>query len=142
MNPLSFALLGALCWGIAPLFGKVALLDVSAAAGLIARTFLAGGLVAPWVIYRGGLGYLLSIPLKSWCFLTAEAFFTAVAGDLAYYSALKHGQPAEVNLIISISPFITLILSALIFAEEISWNKLLGGLFICLGVFLVGLVGR
>ncbi|MDN5348429.1 MAG: hypothetical protein PWP65_1994 [Clostridia bacterium] len=60
MDSLTYALMGAFCWGIAPLFGKIALLDVSAAAGLIARTLLAGGLVTPWLIYRGGLGYLLS----------------------------------------------------------------------------------
>lgn len=142
MRTLGFALLGAFCWGIAPLFAKLALLEVSATTVLVARTFLAGGLVAPWVIYQGGLGYFLSIPPKAWFLLAVEAFFTAVAGDLAYYKALKYGHPAEVNLIISSAPFITLIFSGLLFSEKISWNKALGGLLICLGVFLVGLAGK
>ncbi|MGI9952082.1 EamA family transporter [Moorellaceae bacterium AZ2] len=142
MSPRFFALLGAFCWGIAPVFGKLALLEVSAVTGLVARTFLAGGLVTPWVIYQGGLSYLESIPLKSWVFLTAEAFFTAVAGDLAYYTALKRGQPGEVNLIVALAPFVTLLLSALFFAEKISWNKMVGGIFICLGIVLISLGGE
>ena len=142
MDSFSYALLAALCWGVAPVFGKLGLANISATAGLIARTFLAGGLVAPWVIYRGGLVYLAAIPFRAWGLLAMEALLMTVAGDLAYFMALKRGQPAEVNLLVALAPFITLLVSAPLFGEEVTRSKLLGGFLICAGAAVVGLGAR
>ncbi len=62
---LLYALAAALCWGIAPVFGKLGLSRVDPVIGLAARTLVAGGLVCGWLLTSGRLQQLREVPAAS-----------------------------------------------------------------------------
>lgn len=137
MRAFFFALFGAVCWGIAPAFGKIGLKGVHPMDGLTARTMITVFLVGTWAFFSGSVSRIHTITLKGWIFLAVEAFLATFAGDLAYYAAIKWGHIGEVSLVLSISPLITLFIGCWLMGESLSLMKLLGAVFIVAGLVLV-----
>lgn len=63
------AIIGMICWGIAPIFAKMGLGHVNPMAALVLRTLMAAGMVTAWVGVSGSLGQVNQIPLNSWTLL-------------------------------------------------------------------------
>lgn len=139
MTALLVALFGALCWGLAPVFGKIGLQQIDPVTGLAGRTLIAGGVVLIWLLTAGRVPALESIPAKAWLLLAAEGLLATLIGDLAYYAALKHGQAGEVTVVFAASPLVTLWVSHRWLAEALTWQKAIGALFVAVGVVLIGL---
>lgn len=139
MSALFIALFGALCWGLAPIFGKLGLHQVDPVTGLAARTLLAGSVVLIWLLTGGRVPSLETIPAKAWVLLAAEGLLATLLGDLAYYGALKKGHAGEVALVFAASPLVTLWVSHKWLAESLSWSKALGAVLVAAGVVLIGL---
>lgn len=139
MGAFLLAVFGAVCWGIAPVFGKIGLKGTGPLDGLAARTIITVLLVAGWVIGSGRVGRIFTIPSRRWYFLAAEAFLATFAGDLAYYAALKRGNVGQTALVMAASPLITLVIAWCFLGETLSATKLAGAVFIIAGVTLVGL---
>ncbi|MBO8129239.1 MAG: EamA family transporter [Peptococcaceae bacterium] len=139
MYAFFLAMIGAICWGVAPAFGKIGLRGVHPLDGLAARTLITVLLIGTWVFASGGIGRIITIPARSWCFLAAEAFLATFAGDLAYYAAIKWGDIGKTALVLSASPLFTLWVGYSLLGESLSPVKLLGAVFIVLGIILVGL---
>jgi transporter family protein len=133
------ALFAAICWGIAPLFGKVGLRGIPAMDGLAARTLITVCFVWGWFFASGNVKNLSVISFRSWLYLAVEAFFATFIGDLAYYAALKYGNIGQTALLLAVSPIVTLWIGYAFLSEQITAVKLLGALFIVSGVILVGL---
>jgi bacterial/archaeal transporter family protein len=132
------ALFGALCWGLAPLFGKVGLRGLNSLDGLVARTMITVLLVTGLALVNGFVWRMGAIPGRCWLFLAAEAFLATFAGDLAYYSAIKKGEIGQTALILAASPLITYWAGWYFLGESLSPLKLVGAAFIIIGVILVG----
>ncbi len=132
-----YALLGMLCWGLAPLFGKMGLSSVSPVAALCLRTLIAGTLVVGWTFGTRGFCDIAQIPFGLWVFIAIEAVLATLLGDLAYFVALKHGNVNVVSLIMSCAPVVTIIFSYLFMDEAVTAKQLLGGLLISSGLVLV-----
>jgi len=62
------ALLGAVCWGVAPAFGKIGLRGVHPLDGLAARTLVTVFFVGGWFFASGGIERIGAITLRGWCF--------------------------------------------------------------------------
>lgn len=139
MTAVVVALFGALCWGIAPIFGKLGLQTVDPVTGLAGRTLVAGGVVVIWLLTGGRVPALESIPGKAWVLLAAEGLLATVIGDLAYYTALKRGHAGEISLVFAASPLVTLWVSHRWLAESLSLSKALGALLVAVGVVLIGM---
>lgn len=135
---LLFALAGAICWGLAPVAGKVGLNGVDPLAGLFLRTFMASALVFGFLVGSRGLDQLNTVPMRAWLPILTEAVLATLAGDLAYYVALKHGSASTVALVMSSSPLVTVMVAAWWLGEPLSWTKLAGAALIVAGVALVG----
>lgn len=138
MWPFFLAAFAAVCWGTAPILGKLGLEGLDPLSAISARTLTAAGLVWLWLALTGRRRRLEHLSPRTWGFIALEGISTVFMGDLAYYSALKLGQPAQVALILAGAPLVTLALSAWLFAERVGPVKLLGGLLIAAGVALVG----
>lgn len=138
LNAFLVALFGAICWGIAPMFGKAGLRGLNTLDGLIARTILTVLFVAGLAFSNGFIARINTIPLRHWYFLAAEAFFATVAGDLAYYAAIKKGEIGQTSLILAASPVITIWAGWYFFGETLSPLQLIGAALIIIGVVLVG----
>lgn len=132
------AIFGALCWGIAPAFGKIGLKGVNPIDGLAARTVITAILVFGCFFASGGAERISSISARCWFFLAMEAFLATFAGDLAYYAAIKWGDIGKTALILSISPLITLWLGWQFMGEYITPLQLVGAIFIVTGMVFVG----
>ena len=132
-----YAFLGMLCWGVAPLFGKLALYNVNPVTALSLRTIMAATLVLGWLVGTRGFGNLVQVPPAFWFFILAESLLATLLGDLAYFTALKKGNINQVTLIVSSSPVITIFFSYLFFGETLNHLQIIGALLIGIGLFLL-----
>lgn len=132
-----YSLLGMLCWGIAPLFGKLGLYKVSPVTALSLRTIIAATLVMSWLVASRGFSQFLQIPPLFWMFIAIEALLATILGDLAYFAALKKGNINDVTLVLSCSPLITMISSYIFFGEMMKNIQLIGALFITVGLIFI-----
>ena len=132
-----FALIGMLCWGIAPLFGKLGLLGVHPVTALSLRTLLAAMLVLGWIIGSKSYTDFCNVPPLFWIYIAIEAILATLVGDLAYFVALKYGNVNQVSLVMSCAPVVTLLASYLVLGEHTSIFQIAGALFISIGLALV-----
>ncbi|WP_027364349.1 EamA family transporter [Desulfotruncus alcoholivorax] len=132
-----YAFLGMICWGLAPLFGKMALYNVNPVTALSLRTILAAALVLGWLVGTRGFGNLLQVSPVFWFFILAESLLATLLGDLAYFAALKKGNINQVTLIVSSSPVVTILFSYIFFGETLNHYQILGALLIGVGLFLL-----
>jgi transporter family protein len=138
MNTFLVAVFGAVCWGIAPLFGKVGLRGVNPMDGIVARTAVTVLFIGGWAIASGSFGRLNVIPSKRWFYLAAEAFLATFAGDLAYYASIKRGDIGQTSLVLASSPLITMWVGWYFLGEPLTLPKMVGAALIIIGVILVG----
>ncbi|HBV99384.1 MAG: transporter [Peptococcaceae bacterium BICA1-7] len=134
-----YAVLGMLCWGLAPLFGKLGLYKVNPATALSVRTLMAATLVMFWLIGSRGFGQVFQIPPLFWVLIGIEAILATLLGDLAYFAALKRGNINDVTLIMACSPLVTMLLSYFFLGEMIKNFQLLGAFFITLGLVIISM---
>ena len=104
------ALIGMVCWGIAPIFAKTGLRGINPLVGLSVRTFFTAAVLLVWLIIGGYMTELKAVSQRAIILLIAEAVFAMLIGDLAYFSALKHGSASIVMLIMACSPLVTIFL--------------------------------
>jgi transporter family protein len=134
---LFYALIGMVCWGLAPLFGKLGLNGVNPATALSLRTLIAATFVISWVIGTRGYSDFVHIPVTFWVFITIEALLAALLGDLAYFIALKYGSVNVVTLVTACAPLVTMIVNYIFFGDVASTKQLGGALMITIGLLLV-----
>lgn len=132
-----YALLGMLCWGLAPLFGKLGLYKVDPVTALSLRTIIAATLVMSWLVGSRGFSQLFQIPPLFLVFIGIEAILATILGDLAYFAALKKGNINDVTLVLSCSPLVTMLFSYLFMGESMTNLQLIGALFITVGLVFI-----
>lgn len=138
MLSTGLALFGALCWGVAPIFGKLGLERTDPATGLAARTLVAASLMGSWALASGRLFAVQQIPPRAWMLVALEGLLGTLLGDLAYYASLKWGDAGEVSLVMASAPLVTLLLAGSFLQVPMSWQQGIGAVFIVSGVVLLG----
>ncbi|MCL6560461.1 MAG: EamA family transporter [Firmicutes bacterium] len=133
------AFFAMLCWGLAPLFGKLGLLYMHSITALSIRTLIAATLILSWQIVFGQPQYFHAIPLKSLIFIGVEALLATLVGDLAYFMALKRGNINQVTLIMSSSPLVTMLAAYVFLGERATVLQIIGAVLIVSGLVLVGI---
>ena len=131
------ALFGMVCWGIAPIFAKIALKNIDPLSGLVLRTIFAASVVSGWVLFSGSFTKVSSIPVHSWFLIAIEALLATLVGDLAYYAAIKKGEVSLVTIIMSSSPLITILCAVLFLGEKMTFIRFVGAGFVVLGIILI-----
>lgn len=128
-----------ICWGMAPLFGKLGLIKAHSITALSIRTLFAATLILGWNIFFQGFKDIPAIPLKNLVFILLEALLATIIGDLTYFMALKRCHINQVNLIMSSSPLVTMLAAYAFLKERATYHQVLGALLIIGGLILVGL---
>jgi transporter family protein len=136
---LLLAIFAMLCWGLAPLLGKLGLFQVHSITALSIRTLFAASLILGWNMVFGGFEQFHAIPFKNFIFIILEALLATLVGDLAYFMALKQGNINQVTLIMSSSPLVTMIASYAFLGERVTHLQVIGALLIISGLMLIGL---
>jgi len=137
MNAFLFALLGLVFWGIAPIFGKIGLIEVAPGIALFMRSSIITVILLVWLLASGQAPCLAGVAPRSWLFIGLEGICAALLGHLAYYYALKLGDVSLVSPVIAAFPVITVLLAFLLLGEKYTPGKLVGTLLIILGVFVI-----
>lgn len=140
-NPWFLGLMGAFCWGVAPIFGKLGLRGIDPIDGLIARTLVTMSVILVWAFGAGRLGAVAAISPKAWLYLALEALLATLVGDLFYFLALKHGTAGVAAIALSVSPVVTVGLASLFLHEGYTILQTLGALLVASGILLVAMGG-
>lgn len=137
MSAFWFALLTALVWGIVPLLEKQGLAHCDPTIGVFARSagVLIGALVlglwwSPWKA-------LANLSAGSFALLALGGFLASVVGQMVFYHALKIGHVSQVTPVSGIYPLVAAILAWVFFREPITAARLMGVVFIVMGVLLL-----
>ncbi len=134
---LFYAFLGMVCWGLAPIFGKIGLSGVSPVTALTLRTLIAAAFVLGWVISTASYTELGKVPAMLWFFIAVEALLATLLGDLAYFVALKYGNVNVVTIVMSCAPLVTILINYLCLGNTATSWQIIGSLLITVGLLLV-----
>jgi bacterial/archaeal transporter family protein len=130
------AVIATVCWGLAPVFAKVGLRNLSPMTGLAIRTGVTTILLTGWMLMDGSLFRLNQITMPAFFILGCEAILATLIGDWAYYSAVKRGPASLVTIIMACSPLVTITLSVLLLGEAVTIRRIIGVLLIIGGIVL------
>lgn len=137
MTVFLLSLFGMVCWGVAPIFAKLALKNLNPIVGLIFRTLFAAGIVTCWSLVGGKFQQLKGITMNTWMLIAIEAILATLIGDLAYFAAIKKGDVSLVTIIMSSSPLVTLIFACIFLGEKITFIKVMGAILVITGIALI-----
>jgi transporter family protein len=139
MEAFIFAILAAICWGLAPVAAKVALDQVSPLFALGVRSALATAMVTLWLELSGNQRPAIPLTTREVSWLVIEAVLATVVGDALYFYALRHGRAVQVGLVMACSPLITVLAASLLLDEPLTPLKVLGAAVTVIGLILVSL---
>ncbi len=131
------AMVGMVCWGVAPIFVKLGLNQINPIIGLSVRTLITGTFLFSWMLLDGSIVQFRTIPLSAVLLLTIEAILATLIGDLAYFAAVKKGTASLVTIIMSSSPLITVMCSVIFLGEHMTFIRIIGSCLIILGITLI-----
>ncbi|MFQ6096140.1 MAG: EamA family transporter [Armatimonadota bacterium] len=135
--PLILAGITALCWGVAPVLGKMGLVKADPLAGLAWRTMVVTVCVVGLAAGFGRLPMLSELTPRALAFLAAEGVLASLVGHFAYYWALKYGNVAQVVPIASSFPLIAVLAGFVLVSQSLSWKHAVGALLIFSGVVVI-----
>jgi bacterial/archaeal transporter family protein len=139
MTPVTWSLLAALCWGVAPLVEKSGLRNAPPMAGLFYRCV--GVLIgmALLAIFLVKPQEIRSVEPRSALLLIAGGFLASILGQICFYTGLKGGDVSRLVPISGSYPVIAFCLGILIFGESLTVFKALGVVLVVTGVALLRL---
>ena len=139
MKPVLFAALTALCWSAGSFFEKkgLGLAGLPPIMGITIRTAVA-------ILVLGAVSYphwhtLSNIGTKPLLYLVLGGGVLAGSlGMLFFYTAIGSGQLSRViPVAFGLTPLIGFIIGVVFLKEPVSFMKVMGVVFVCLGVFFV-----
>jgi len=137
MTPWFLLFLTIIFWGTAPILDKIALNKGTPLQGLVIRSVAIMVVLCIGLLFTGKLKEAFNVDVKSMAFFAASGIVAGLLGVFTYYSALKVGNASRIVPLASVYPMIAFILGVLILKENFTFTKLLGTLFVVLGVFLL-----
>lgn len=135
MTWLIYAFASAVAAAATAILAKVGVEGVPSNLATAFRTTIV--LVVAWgmVLALGERHALLSMPRRSWIFLSLSGIATGLSW-LAYFRALQLGPASRVAPIDKLSLPITVVLAALVLGESISWKVGVGVVMMTAGALL------
>jgi transporter family protein len=137
VSVLGLSLVTMLFWGMAPLFEKSALANVSPLVALAIRSMIMVGAYGAILLGTGAGPALLRVDGKSLLLIAISALLGGIAGLLTYFHALKIGDAALVVPVTASYPLVTVFLATVVLGEPISLSRLAGAALIVAGVYLI-----
>jgi len=135
MKALFWALITALCWGVAPLLEKVVLERVEPLIVVFFRCILLLSILFVFLFWKGKLYSLGQVDSFSLFYIVLGGIFSAVIGQITYFYALQNGEASQVIPLVCIYPLITVLLAAFFLGEQFTLAKVVGTFLIILGIF-------
>jgi transporter family protein len=132
-----YAALACLCWGIAPIFEKVGLREAHPLWAIIVRSTLTTVFLATMVIVRREPLELKYWSSFTWANVLLGGIISVLLAQAFYFQALKAGEVGKVVPIVGAYPMVSMVLALVLLGEPLSLAKLVGGLLVVAGVWLL-----
>lgn len=137
MTAVSFALITAALFGVAPILARLGLAKVDPGLGLVVRTFAVATALLVWLLASGRLTDLASMDTRSFMFLAGEGVLASLLGHLAYFYALRAGEASQVVPVVSAFPVVAFILGVTVLGETATPGRWIGAALVVAGVVLL-----
>jgi transporter family protein len=138
MTPFVWAILAALCWGIAPLFEKAGLQGpVDPVIGVLIRSV---GVLAGAALFLPLLAKVhatQTTSLRTWICLGLGGLLASILGQACFYHALKYGEVSCVVPVGASYPVLACLLGLLFLNESLTLTKTLGIILVVVGTLLL-----
>lgn len=132
-----FLLATTFFWGVAAIFDKLALGKTPPFTGLMVRQFILTGVLLCLGLATGRLGGMVVLEWRTIILFGLSGICGGALGLWTYYHALRLGGASLVVPISATYPLITVFLSWLILHEGLTLPRVIGTIFIVLGIWLV-----
>lgn len=132
-----FLLATTFFWGVAAIFDKLALGKTPPLTGLMVRQFILTGILLFLGLATGRLGHMATLEWRTIILFGLSGICGGALGLWTYYHALRLGGASLVVPISATYPLITVLLSWLILHEGLTLPRVIGTVFIVLGIWLV-----
>lgn len=133
-----FAILTSLIWGFAPALEKAGLGGrIDPYLGVVIRTIPIAIFALAGLILMGKISSIATVDLRSAFFVAAGGVVAGLAGQLAFYSALKSGEASVVVPVAATYPLVALLVSVIFLGEPFTLQKLIGVSLVVGGVIML-----
>ena len=136
-NAYILAGIAMIFWGVAPIFGKLGLGGMQPLAALTIRSIVVSVILLITVNASGQWSNITEVTAKDATYIALEGICAALLGQLAYYYALKFGEVGRVSPIAGAFPLVAIFLGIIILGEKVTFYKVVAGLMIVTGIFLL-----
>jgi len=137
MNAISLALLAVLFWGVAPVFDKAGIRDISPALALTIRSFVVGAAMLIFFLATGQSRELAHAKPSSIVYMVLSAVCASLIGQVLYFAALKRGEASTIVPVVGAYPLVAALLGVLVLGEDVTLFKALGAILVVSGVALL-----
>ena len=134
-----FAILGAVCWGIGPIFAKLGLSKASPLIGISIRTFVVAIVLLVVLLSSGNIKEFQHLNTKTIVLLVGEGLLAGLIGHFFYFKALKLWEVSRATPIVASYPLIAFILAVLFLGEKLTLAKSAGAVLVVSGALLLTL---
>ena len=141
-SALFATLMAVVGWGGGAICDKLAVRDLSALGVLLVRSMIAVAALSIWGAAAGVLREVATIGFAPVAWIIAGSLSSQVFGQFMYYRALKVAPVSQVVPVTASFPLVTVALAMIFLGEKMTGAKLLGVVFIVVGIVLVAGVGR
>lgn len=137
MNAFTWALLAAVCWGMAPLLEKIGLKQVAPLAGLFYRSIgvLIGLVVLCLFLVKPQ--QIKAVDGRSALLLIGGGLLASFLGQICFYNSLKLGEVSRMVPVSGSYPLLAFLLGVLLLGEALTPLKAAGALLIVGGLWLL-----
>ena len=138
MSSFALALVAAFFWGSSSILEKWGLKNADPVAGVVARTLgILVGLIIFMIIAPEVPRRFIQMDGRSKLALMGGGMMASVVAQIFFYRALKFGDVGRVASVGGAWPVFAFLLSVVIFHEPLTRGKLIGVLFVTMGVILL-----
>ena len=128
----------AVLWGTTPVLEKIGLGKVDPITGVTIRSIAVTLALLAYVTLTGKLKQVFTADMKTIAIFSVTGIMAGLLGMVTYFIALKKGATSQIVPIAATYPLVTAILSVLILGEHVTLMRLLGTIFIIVGIWFVG----
>lgn len=134
---VSWALLAALCYGIAPILEKCGLQQAQPMAAVFVRALVSVVFTGMYMTRQGGWTAMGSWSWKTWLAIVGSGVVGVFLAQAFYFAALRQGDVGKVVPIAGSYPVFAALLAAFFLGEKLTPGRVFGTVLVFLGVLFL-----
>lgn len=135
---VSYLLIAVIMWGVSPVFDKLVLRYFEPFQAFYVRALVMVVVCFVFILTRFSytINSLLTVKWYAGLYVLMSVI-TAMIGVFAYLKAMNFSQASKIVPLSSTYPLVTFIIAVIFLGENVTLTKILGTIFIILGIFLI-----